>query len=571
LSFESVAGSDWFESLWCAVGPSATFSPRPVSLIGDTNGQVRFTMKHFMRAFSPAIKISAAALYVFGAPTSVSAYEVSAPIAQGNLAVYFIRDTKQTSSNTMTMDYALRSNLAEIREGPVGLTAKNLSNRPILLPFGSLLRGGSQDQVVAASSIIPPHSGSIAIDTYCVDPFRNSPRFGEPSQIFRDTGLLSPSRSSRLSLLIGAGHWGAIARVRQAGVWWSIDTIRQQLGQQTGSALAPRVAARWAPTDDPSPAKILQARQTRWTDSLPLALEDPRLGRLEHSLTSALVERARLTPDVIGAAFAINGQWAGADMFQSHALFEQMWPQLLRSFAIESIAERNGALLPLPTPLAVKVAMGSAQIGSGAEEYNGQMKIIDGRVAIVTQIADDSGQIVETALVPKLDPSLALQTPDGAIVQMLATGQVAGHPIDRLEAAPLLTVAAATGEWSGRPELSIIQADRPTDKEAAIAVASGNENSRSDDLWSYIYASGFFCCWGLILFPLISVRIRLAARQFLFSFSRTVTVSARAATRRFAMLARSKVCHCTIMSPEATVRRVVDVIRLTFARRNFAR
>ena len=45
--------------------------------------------------------------------------------------------------------------------------------------------------------------------------------------------------------------------------------------------------------------------------------------------------------DVIGYAFAINGKVLYADVYGSRALFQKVWPRLLRANAIEAVAQRE--------------------------------------------------------------------------------------------------------------------------------------------------------------------------------------------------------------------------------------
>src|SRR5262249_28088926 len=45
--------------------------------------------------------------------------------------------------------------------------------------------------------------------------------------------------------------------------------------------------------------------------------------------------------DVIGYAFAVNGEINSADVYASAALFRQLWPRLLASAAAEALAERE--------------------------------------------------------------------------------------------------------------------------------------------------------------------------------------------------------------------------------------
>jgi ARG/rhodanese/phosphatase superfamily protein len=68
--------------------------------------------------------------------------------------------------------------------------------------------------------------------------------------------------------------------------------------------------------------------------------------------------------DVIGYAFAINGNVNSADVYSSHELFVKLWPKLLRASAVEAVSEYDAAKkFTHATPAAVKAALDDA--GSG--------------------------------------------------------------------------------------------------------------------------------------------------------------------------------------------------------------
>ena len=53
----------------------------------------------------------------------------------------------------------------------------------------------------------------------------------------------------------------------------------------------------------------------------------------------ALTHIADEQTDIVGYAFAINGQINSADIYASSSLFRKLWPSLLKSSAIEAIAD----------------------------------------------------------------------------------------------------------------------------------------------------------------------------------------------------------------------------------------
>ena len=52
--------------------------------------------------------------------------------------------------------------------------------------------------------------------------------------------------------------------------------------------------------------------------------------------------------DVIGYAFAVNGQINSADIYVSNALFKKLWPKMLKASATEAVAASRGIRLADP-------------------------------------------------------------------------------------------------------------------------------------------------------------------------------------------------------------------------------
>lgn len=75
--------------------------------------------------------------------------------------------------------------------------------------------------------------------------------------------------------------------------------------------------------------------------SMELSMEDSKVKTTSTAYINALAGILRNKPDVIGYVLVINGQVDSADVYASHALFAKLWPKLLKSNAVEAIAELN--------------------------------------------------------------------------------------------------------------------------------------------------------------------------------------------------------------------------------------
>jgi hypothetical protein len=230
-------------------------------------------------SLAPTAKVILATLIaVFATEARAFDYRVAAPITHDNLAVYFVHGGGAAAAPA-TLEQALASGAAKVYETKSGSPEiENLSDRPIFIQLGDFLKGGLQDQVAGADLLLPPHSGRVSLDTYCVDPFRSTVRNGENPRTFSAAGALFPSRAARLAMLTGHQQSKPARELRQSAVWWSIDTVRFQLSQALGQRLETPRRVRWeSKLDDEQNRQLLAGRRSDWTTSLPLALESRHL------------------------------------------------------------------------------------------------------------------------------------------------------------------------------------------------------------------------------------------------------------------------------------------------------
>ena len=103
--------------------------------------------------------------------------------------------------------------------------------------------------------------------------------------------------------------------------------------------------------------------------SLQLALENKKVQEKVEAYEKALGNAIEGT-DVIGVAFAVNGELSSAEVYASSALLKRLWPKLLTSAATEALAERNDEKKFEPvTAKAIETAMAEAT-AEPAKELN---------------------------------------------------------------------------------------------------------------------------------------------------------------------------------------------------------
>jgi hypothetical protein len=367
--------------------------------------------------------LALATVSVFG-PATARAQTVSAPIVHGNLAVYPIEGGTVSQATPLTIGQAMERGLVKIKQlASGGVRVDNLSSQSIFIPFGTLLAGGLQDQVVSLSTNVPPNAVDAHLYVFCVDPFRMTARQSESGDAFTTSGELIPSRNAELSMVLNIADSDAAWRIRQAGIWWSIDTLRSQLERTLQTTLKPATSVAWTPdfSDDNPAMKVLSLRSSAWTDSLPQALSNPDLRSAQARYELAFrglpgSSRSHVT----GAAFVIDGKLVGVETYRSPELFRQMWPQLLRAYSTEAIAAPKRASTPLPSAGALHKLLAAARAKTDdgwTIEHSTSVHETDD--LFYSEVRDADGVMIAASYLPKALAARNVMTPDALVVDML--------------------------------------------------------------------------------------------------------------------------------------------------------
>jgi hypothetical protein len=416
-------------------------------------------------------------------------YQISDATHFENLDVRFIRGAGSGGPSPIALQEAVATGGATVYATDDGLVyARNVSAAPVFVGLGTLLKGGWQDQVVARNLILPPRSGRVRLDTFCVDPFRSTERRGESDETFSVSGALFPWHIARMGMLTGTSETEAAKDLRGLQVWWSIDTLRDRLSRRLGAPLEPPTPAYWKSSDDERTHKLLAERRSGWTTSLPLALESRPLTAAVRKYERALLPAAATRGSISGAIFAINGKIVGAEIYRSPRLFQQMWPHLLRAFAIEALASgQAGKFDPPPADTVaeflrsseagparaaaknpVRVLQGDSAINSLVNElgltsnYAAELVyrldatptssikslVRDSEAAIFAETSDADGQWVNRSFLPKLDRAAKAGAPEELIISAIVAGQVEGHAFDSFGADTQVIARPAQDGWS---------------------------------------------------------------------------------------------------------------------------
>src|SRR5499426_212614 len=278
--------------------------------------------------------------------TPVADYSVSGPYIHKNLTIFLLHGAGQSLRRApLTLQEAMKRRLVVVREtGDVNrLTIQNRSNQDVFVQAGDIVKGGQQDRVLALDLIVPPKSGRIPIDAFCVEQGRWSRRGNEAVTAFSasDNGLASKD------LKIAAN-----ARRSQSDVWANVSKAQEKLaanlrlapsatpasararrggGPSSGSGIGPGRASQaelsgYVPEDvlgrggvnrnasnDLTVSEQLGLTSRVSPSSLQLTLENKLVKDTAKDYVKDLSSIINGKRDVIGFVFAINGQINSAD------------------------------------------------------------------------------------------------------------------------------------------------------------------------------------------------------------------------------------------------------------------
>ncbi len=244
-----------------------------------------------------------------GAAVPSKEYTVSPPHTHGNLTVFLIHgpDTMK-DTKIVTLQEALAANTAVVHD--MGqLRIDNRGNVPLFIQAGDIVKGGNQDRTLPFDMLISAHSVGTPIPALCVEQGRSFPRGNEMSTSFSMSSEQLPTLALKL-----AAH-----RNNQNHVWNNVKNLQTNLTRNVGASV--------------------NAQQSQ--TSLQLTLEHPRV---QDAIQDHLVKLAPIAQDkndVIGYAVAINGKIHSVDVYASNAMFQKLWPKLIRAGAVEALAERR--------------------------------------------------------------------------------------------------------------------------------------------------------------------------------------------------------------------------------------
>ncbi len=319
-------------------------------------------------------------------------YQFSGPYTHKNLTVYLIHGANQHKGKApLTLQEAMAQKKVKVIEtGEVNqLAIQNVSNEEVFVQSGDIVKGGQQDRVLAMDLIVPPRSGRIPIDSFCVEQGRWQQRGKEMVTAFSSSDQMLNHKDLKIA---------AKSKNSQGEVWDKVSESQaklsknvmvaagrgsnrgggdMQIGGGPGTGGSGGVASRM------SVGSTVEVTAAASRSSLQLTLENKVVQATADDYLKALSSAVAGKSDVIGYTFAINGQLNSADVYSSHVLFMKLWPKLLKASAVEAIAEFDKAdKAEVVSTASVKAFLAEAETGAAAQ------KQITPRVALEKRESD---------------------------------------------------------------------------------------------------------------------------------------------------------------------------------------
>ncbi|MDT7779401.1 MAG: hypothetical protein QOC99_1913 [Acidobacteriota bacterium] len=203
------------------------------------------------------------------------------------------------------------------------LALVNRSGKKLLLLAGEVIVGGKQDRIVQEDRIIPPVSIPVALDVFCVEHGRWTPRNtsyggggGASAGRSEAAAEAAPPKFDSLGAVAHPKLRGAAQDKKEQGAVWSeVQSNNAKLGTSNSTDTYQEVYAN----------KQVSAQMEDYIRTL---------------------EREVLQPGVVGVVVARNGRAVWADVFASQRLFAGYWPKLLKSYVIDALGDNQSDKRP---------------------------------------------------------------------------------------------------------------------------------------------------------------------------------------------------------------------------------
>lgn len=238
-------------------------------------------------------------------------YKISGPYTYKNLTIFLFHGSPTIDTkNLLTLDEALKSKKLIVHEtsNVDELAVENISDKPVFIQSGDIVKGGRQDRVLQYDLFVLPKSGRIPLNSFCVEHGRWSGRGNENEMAFSSS--TKQVSSKKLKLAIKADE-------SQQAVWDEVGVVQEKLSNNLNKSV----------------------KDAASESSLQLTLENKDVEKNIKDYISNISRMIKDKTNILGLAFAVNGVFSSADIYGSSSLFVKLQPKLLEASATEALTE----------------------------------------------------------------------------------------------------------------------------------------------------------------------------------------------------------------------------------------
>ena len=228
-------------------------------------------------------------------------FDVGEPKQKNNIVVFFLSSKEHTNYDLLSFPYAMKNNLAEVREvnekGSIGnLKLSNKSDKKLLVLGSEILIGNKlkQDRVVDETVIVPENS-TTTLRVSCCEKNRWSPAVSENISL-SETLLFSKARTNNADDIYNSKY----NKADQFRVWEDIDE------------------------------KFEEDETRSFTNSI------EEIYKKRRNNVEEIVKYFSPGEDDIGVVIGIGSRLVSMDLFSSNKHLTDYLPRLIRSVALDS-------------------------------------------------------------------------------------------------------------------------------------------------------------------------------------------------------------------------------------------
>lgn len=226
---------------------------------------------------------------------------VESPVKEKNIAIFPVISKEGGEKKLITLDEAMEQKtilVKELEQENVNqISIKNESDKWVFIMAGEILTGSKQDRILKEDLLLPPRSGRITVNAFCVE----HGRWTYKSDKFESNKTVSNIAVRQM----------AKEKCNQSAVWDAVSETQKRAG----------------------------------CDSKTQALNETYSAPAVKTNIDNLYNRFKDLPSkhnrMNGVVIAVGDQILCVDLFASAELLDRLWPKLLKSYLLEASSRKE--------------------------------------------------------------------------------------------------------------------------------------------------------------------------------------------------------------------------------------